>query len=378
MIVDTTAAARRADPERAREWLGEQAVFISSAMDDTAAERSRVAAAVEDEGARALWFEEFGRDADPAEAFLSEVDRSTIYVAILNELYGKLLPSGFSATETEYERARETGKRIAAYPAASAPGREGHLARFIDRIRTFIVTEDFRDAGDLERRVRRRLHELAAEALSPWVKLGELVFRADEIDDAGATVTLRARSGDEIARRLESLRDQQFGRARQRFVYLGRVGEGEVSTVRRTVRAGGANEITVELTQVRPPQVNQAGFATAGRSTEDLVELGMRALFLGEPLPEQVGMVGFAAETGIEHDDLHQAFALSNEIAPAIVRLLVAEGLVGSGRARRLVASALGPRIGNRRRIAVEWEGQGGYGQAEGARRAIEGDWVLE
>jgi hypothetical protein len=37
--------------------------------------------------------------------------------------------------------------------------------------------------------VRRRLHELAAEALSPWVKLGEDVFRADLINDEGGTVT---------------------------------------------------------------------------------------------------------------------------------------------------------------------------------------------
>jgi hypothetical protein len=44
MIIDTTAAARRADPERAREWLANQRVFISSAMGDTADERRRVVA----------------------------------------------------------------------------------------------------------------------------------------------------------------------------------------------------------------------------------------------------------------------------------------------------------------------------------------------
>jgi len=39
--------------------------------------------------------------------------------------------------------------------------------------------------------VRRRLEQLAAEALSPWIKLGDYVFRADEIVDAGNTVTIR-------------------------------------------------------------------------------------------------------------------------------------------------------------------------------------------
>lgn len=130
MVIDATAAARRADPERAREWLAEQRVFISSAMGDTAAERRAVAAAVEEEGARAAWFEEFGRDADAQEAYLSEVDASSVYVGILNEQYGRLNPpEGFSATEAEYLRAREGGKRVQVFVAADAPGREGATAR---------------------------------------------------------------------------------------------------------------------------------------------------------------------------------------------------------------------------------------------------------
>jgi hypothetical protein len=376
MIIDTTAAARRADPERAQGWLADQRVFISSAMGDTAEERQRVAAAVEAEGARPLWFEEFGRDADPEDAYLAEVDLSTIYVGILNELYGRLLPTGFSATEAEYERARNGGKRVAVYNAASAPGREGHLNRFLDRVRTFVVTENYADAEDLVRRVRRRLHELADEAISPWVKLGDLIFRADEIDDAGNTITVRARTSDEIAHRLETIRDQRYGRQRLRFVYRARDVEGEPSGCRRTIRAGGADEITIELTQVSAPQGDAMRAGTGGHSADDLVERGMGALFLGEPLPEQIGILGFMAETGINADELHEAFALSNEIAPAVTRLVVADGLVGSGHARRLTACELGPRVGNRRRVAVEWEVPQLFGN-EPARRSLEGEWTL-
>jgi hypothetical protein len=86
VIVDSTAAARRADPDRAREWLADQRVFISSALGDTAAERAAVAEVIEEMGARAVSFEEFGRDADAQEAYLTEVDASTIYIGILNEL----------------------------------------------------------------------------------------------------------------------------------------------------------------------------------------------------------------------------------------------------------------------------------------------------
>lgn len=72
MIIDNSAAARRADPERVREWLAEQRVFLSSAMADTAAERDAAAAVVEEEGGRAVRFEEFGHDADAEEAYLAE------------------------------------------------------------------------------------------------------------------------------------------------------------------------------------------------------------------------------------------------------------------------------------------------------------------
>lgn len=376
MIIDTTAAARRADPERARQWLVDQRVFISSAMGDTAEERQRVAAGVEEEGARPLWFEEFGRDADPEEAYLAEVDLSTIYIGILNELYGRLLPTGFSATEAEYERARNGGKRVAVYSAASAPGREGHLNRFLDRVRTFVVTENYADAEDLVRRVRRRLRELADEAISPWVKLGDLVFRADEIDDAGNMITARARTSDEIAHRLETIRDQRYGRQRLRFVYRARVVEGELSGFRRTIRAGGADEITIELTRVSAPQGDAMRAGTSGHSADDLVERGMRALFLSEPLPEQIGILGFMAETGINADELYEAFALSNEIAPAVTRLVVADGLVGNGHARRVTACELGPRVGNRRRVAVEWDVPQPFGN-EPAWRSVEGEWTL-
>jgi hypothetical protein len=113
--------------------------------------------------------EELGRDADPEESYLAGVDTSSIYIGVLNEQYGRLLATGFSATQAEYLRARDGGKRVAVYGAIDAPGREGHLNRFIERIHTFVTTESYRDPADLDRRVRRRLHELAGEALSARV-----------------------------------------------------------------------------------------------------------------------------------------------------------------------------------------------------------------
>ena len=377
MIIDATAAARRADPERLREWLVEQRVFLSSAMGDTAAERRAVADIVEAEGARAVWFEEFGRDADAEEAYLTEVDSSTVYLGILNEQYGRLnAPDGFSATEAEYLRAREGGKRVHVLVAADAPEREGHLTRFIDRVRFYTTTENYSDADDLARRVKRRLEELGAEALSPWVKVGEFVFRADQVDEDAATVTIRARVSDEITYQLEALRDQRYGRTRLRFVHRARVVEGELGNVRRTTHAGGADELTIELMQVRPIVANAMRVATSGMSADDLVELGMLELFFGEPIPDSIAMMGLT-ETGIDRADLGQAFSQPNETAEAITRLVVADGLVGDGNARRLVALHVGPRNGNARQVAIEWEEPRAYTNVEPARRRLEGSWRL-
>ncbi len=376
MIIDTTAAARRADASRVNEWLANQRVFISSALGDTGLERRAVASAVEEVGARAVYFEEFGRDADAEEAYLTEVDSSTVYVGILNEQYGRLNPpDGFSATEAEFLRAREGGKRVAVFVAAYAPAREGHMSRFIERVRFFITTENHTDPGDLARRVRRRLHELAAEALSPWVMLAELVFRADRVDDRGDAIVIHARTSDEIAHRLESAREQRFGTTRLRFVHRDRVVEADLSGVRRVTDAVGTDEVTIELARVQSIQPDSMRAGTSGRSADDLVELGIRALFLGEVLPESVGMLGFMTDPGVDLDVLRQGFGQPNEIAEAISRLVVIDGLVGGGKASRVTEFRLGPRVGDVRRIAIEWEEPRIYSNVEPQRRRVEGEW---
>ena len=379
MDVDLTAAARRVDAEQARAWLSDQRVFISSAMTDTAEERQAAAAAVEAEGARPVWFEELGRDAGAEEAYLAGVDSSTIYIGILNEVYGTMLESGFSPTETEYMRARELGQRLIVYVARDANAREGHLRRFIDRVRVFLTTETYADADDLARRVRRRLHELAAEALSPWVKLGDLVFRADLIQERDDVIVLHARVNDDIAFAIEQLRGQQWGRARVRFTYAAGVAEGEVASVQRTTRAGGASTLEITLERVTRPQVSSMR-ATFNRITPDeLVEAGLRHQLFGEPLPDAItGGFGSGAETGVDVNDLRQAFALPNEVVEPITRLVLVQGLVGGGHARRVARVFVGPRVRDTRPLAVEWLAAGSGSRDEPiTRRAVEGDWRI-
>ncbi len=377
IIVDTTGAARRPPVGRVRDWLSTRRVFISSPMGDTRDERRSAAGAIRDEGAHPVWFEEFGRDADPEEAYLSELDTAHIYLGILNALYGRQLPSGFSATETEYLYARERGKRMAVLAAAEVPTREGHLIRFLERVRVFVTTEDYAGVEDLTRRIRRRLQELAAEGLSPWVKLDELVFRADEITDTDESVTIRAEAGDELAHRLRDLRDRQFGPTRVRLTYGTRVVDGDLAALSSTVRAAGASELFVGLERCSPPQGNAMRAGMGGLTPDELVERAMRRHFLGEPLPESLGVLASMVEPALNNEDMRQCFDLPNEIAESITRLVVSEALVGGGHAHRVVSLALGPRSSERgtRQIAIAWDEPRTYVNVEPQRRGIEGVW---
>lgn len=374
MNIDLTAVARTPDPERVRDWLAGQRIFISSAMDDTGDERRHVAAAIEAEGARPVWFEELGRDADAQEAYLSGVDTSTIYVGILNELYGRMDETGFSATETEYNRAREHGQRIGIFVRSDAPRREGHLRQFIDRIRVFVTTENYSDLEDLARRVRRRLHELAAEALSPWVKLDDLVFRADQIVDRGNEITVSAQTSDDIVYRLEALRDQMHGSRRVRFVYGDRVVDANLEGVERTVRFGGAADVVIRLAGAT--RIQEGGFGRAsigGMTPDDLVESGLRELFFGEAPPRDAHSMGMT-QTGIDEDALAEAFGLPNEVVSAVTRLVVADGLIGSSNAARLTELRIGPAVSGGRNVLLIWEPPAQYGSSVATRR-LEGVW---
>jgi hypothetical protein len=157
-------------------------------------------------GLRVVMFEEFGgRDADPEEAYLAEVEGSDIYIGILGRRYGKPLKSRYSATHAEYLHAEKHALRMAIWTLA-APDREGHEQTFLDEVRTFYVAPEFRTVTDLQRQVEERLRAIAAEDLAPWCKLGNVVFRAMEVEDRGSNIQVTARVKDDtVALALEEI-----------------------------------------------------------------------------------------------------------------------------------------------------------------------------
>jgi hypothetical protein len=74
LLIDRAAAAELPSAESIREWAREK---------------------------RAVMFEEFGgRDADPQDAHLAEVEGADIFIGILGRSYGNPLKTRFSATHT--------------------------------------------------------------------------------------------------------------------------------------------------------------------------------------------------------------------------------------------------------------------------------------
>jgi hypothetical protein len=79
--IDRAAAAELPSAQAVPEWAREKRAFISSVIPELAAELQAAAAGVRTVGLRAVMFEEFGgRDADPEEAYLAEVEGSDICV----------------------------------------------------------------------------------------------------------------------------------------------------------------------------------------------------------------------------------------------------------------------------------------------------------
>ena len=128
LLIDRAAAAEVPREEAVREWARDKRAFISSVMAELVEERAAATEGVRSLGAKPVMFEEFGgRDADPLNAYLGEVETSQIYLGILGERYGRPLPTRFSATHTELLHAEQHGLRMAVW-ALDTRDREGPAA----------------------------------------------------------------------------------------------------------------------------------------------------------------------------------------------------------------------------------------------------------
>ena len=351
LLVDRAAAAVRPDEQAVRDWAAEQRVFISSVIDGYGEYRQAAVTAVQALGAEPVWFERFGgRDSDPNEAYLSEVRSSTIYLGLLGARYGRPLPDRYSATHREFLEADQSGLRTSVW-AQEDIEREGPEQSFLEEVRAFGVTGSYRSPEELRLGIEERLRELAAEDLSPWVKLGGLVFRAREVGERSGTVLIRAvvRAPDAIAalRRL----DERRGGRTTFLSYPERTVLAEVQSVASTTRAARAVEFELELKVGEASQPTRIAFN--GVPWDELTKVAIEVSLFGAPNP--LGAMASMVQIPNPFGALRQA-GVSEESLRPIARLMLSEILVVERGVERLVRFQLGRSIGGRRRLAIGYQ----------------------
>jgi Domain of unknown function (DUF4062) len=375
LLIDRAAAAELPSADGVREWAREKRAFISSVMTELAEERQAVAAGIRGVGLRAVLFEEFGgRDADPEEAYLAEVEGSDIYIGIMGRRYGKPHKTRFSATHAEYLHAEKHALRMAVWTSAAAD-REGHEQSFLDEVRTFYVVPEFRTVADLQRQVEERMRAIAAEDLAPWCKLGNAVFRATEVEDRGEIINVTARVKDNsVAQALEEARGDKWNRGtKARFTWSGRSKYVKVAGAHVTTTAARSKMFRLELEVEESPRDQFLEISIGGKSPADLTESALRTVLFGERNQLSDQHMGFATEIDDPLRPLRES-PVSEEIIRPLSELLLTDLLVGTGRARSIRAFRLGVAIRGRRRLTLAWETPSRFSNESVTVRSISGE----
>lgn len=381
LLIDLQAAAEVPSVGELSAWASEQRVFISSTMDDMADERKAVEVAVRAIGAEPVTFEQFGgMDGYPGDAYLGHVGSSTIYVGLLGRRYGHLSRDGYSATHAEYRKAKEDGLRISVWIDNRAKAdMEGNQVSFLNEVQVFHVTGSFDSPEDLHDRVTRRLKAIAAEELSPWVRVGNVVIRGREIvdDGSGATVTSYVRN-KYVRAALSAMQERtaaRWGVSGLPFACANMARTVDVQAVTTKTTSGAGQEFALALRSSRQQHesvmrgvnvvVNGAQF-----TAQELVVRQLRAGLFGEDCLVPGGLF----QTPADPLSPLRGKALPDEVVRPVARLLMTEWLVREGQADALTEFRFGPRRQGLRKLAVSWRERSRYRNVAPGDYSIEGD----
>lgn len=347
LIVDRTTSIQHPSEEQVRRWAGGKRVFVSSTMDDLRDERTAATDAIENVGAEPVLFERFGaRPEDSRQAYKAEVRRSDIYLGILSGSYGVKQPSGYSATHAEYEEAKKHHKELLLFLDDTVPSseRDGHLNRWIQELYQQHVLAKYETVDDLKRRIRTSLRLLAQREITPWVKLGNLIFQATRIDKTTSgqqqevAVTTASQNQKVLSRLRKMAEGQSFRRSSVQLIFRTTCQSVEVEALNETVDPLGRDSVTIQCrsgnaSQRTPGESPSSlrwlggGMHTGGKKYEqrELIELALKAVIFGEPLPDAVS--GFVQSEPIDLEDLYADFGDEPNVLAEVARLLIVEAI---------------------------------------------------
>lgn len=355
VLIDS-GVSPRLPAEEVAAWAADQRVFISSVMGQMEEERRAVAEAIEQIGATPVWFETFGgRDDDPEDAYLNEVASSDLYVGILGHRYGRPLKSGYSATHAEYLAALEQGLRISIWN--SSESLDGPQTDFLEAVRIFHTTGTYASPAELKRGVEGRLGEIAAEALAPWVKVGNAMFRSTRVSVSGGAlmITGKVRNAGVIAD-LERRRPGLGSRSTETMAtWADGSSKVRVTDVRVDVTASRNRVVTISADRLPSSSASGLGAMTYNNvSPEEQTEIALRVALFREANPFQRDHMGFLVDMPNPLAAL-EGQRLSEDAVGQVARVLIVEALVGSGRADHITQFRIGPKRRGLRPLSLAW-----------------------
>jgi Domain of unknown function (DUF4062) len=377
LLIDGASAARQLDENEFRAWCDGRGVFISSVMDELAAERRALAEALRGLGLRPVLFEDLGgRDETAQRAYLAGVAQADIYVGIIAERYGTMQPSGRSPTHEEYREAGGLGRRISVWSREPSAQRQGDARDFLSEVQVFHTTGRFGDSADLVAGVEARLREIAADDEAPWVKIGSAIVRADRIRDDGSMVTLGTTVRDaSVARYLEGLRPDQWARSEGVALTTADLSRPvRIENITSETRARSARSIEVEARIDQGGQAGSMGIGMASYSAEELAAIGFESGLLRTPLPSELQGPTYGISLDVS-DPLQELMShnLPEDAIAGIAVLLIVERLVGASFASHVDRFEMGPENAGRRRIRVAYTEAPRYVNQAPVSRVVEG-----